>query len=368
MTDSQPNASTSIPNGSSHPNRRRLLLALGPIVALAIVAIIYFSGGRYIAVTDSNTAADTVLISPQISGPVVSRSVVEGQMVKKGDLLFTIDPVPYVIARDIATAQLAAARDQIGELIAEYNVKASAVVSAQASFELAKVTLARAEDLFQKDAGTAASRDQAAANLAVENAAVGQAKSEEAAALSQLGGDASAPIDDHPSVQQAQLTLRNAQRNLNHTEVRAPFDGKLSNVDSLQVGQQLAVGTPTMGMIGVTKPWIVANIKETDLDGDLVGRPVSVTIDAFPGLTWNGKVTVVGAATGATFAILPAQNTSGNWVKVVQRVPLRIEIDPNPAVTEIGTGLSATATIDTGRRRDFSSLLSDLGITSRSSK
>lgn len=347
---------------------RQILLWLGPIVAIAIAAWIYFSGGRTVSVTDSNTAARTVLIAPQVAGQVVSRSVVEGQIVKKGDLLFTIDPSVYEIAAVSARAQLTAARNQIGVLKADYQVKDSAVTSAKASQELAEVNDARAQDLFRRNAGTAQQRDQAAANLAVANAALAQARSDEAAALAQLGGDASRPADDHPSVQQAIQTVRNAERNLHLTKVTAPFDGKLANVDSLQVGAQLAVGAATMGLVGVEQPWILANIKETDLDGIVAGRSASVTIDAFPGLVWSGKVTNIGAATGATFSILPAQNASGNWVKVVQRVPVRIDIEANARAPQISAGLSATATVDTGKTRNLHSLLASIGLASGSGK
>lgn len=337
---------------------RTILLWLGPIVALGFAAYIYFSGGRYVSEEDANTSARTVLIAPEVAGRVVSRSVAEGQMVKAGDLLFSIDPVPYTIARDEAMSQLELAKNQIGVLKATYDLKVSAVNSADANLKLAEVNYVRAEDLYRKDAGSAANRDQAGANLAVSKAALEEAKANVEAALAQLGGDVSRPVDQQPSVQQAALVLRNAQRNLDLSQVRAPFDGKLSNVDALQIGAQLSVGKTALALVDVAEPWVVANLKETDLDGVAVGRPATVTIDAFPGVTWTGKVSVIGAATATTFAILPAQNTTGNWVKVVQRVPVRIDIEPNATAPEISAGLSSTVTIDTGRVRNLSSLFS----------
>lgn len=342
---------------------RGFLLWLGPVIGVGVIAWIYFTGGRVVTVTDSNTAARTVLIAPQVSGEVVSRAVVEGQIVKAGDLLFTIDPTAYAIAVDAAKAQLDAARDQIGVLKSNYEVKISAVRSAKATYDLAVVTNERAQDLYRKNAGTAAQRDQAAADLEVAVAALAQARSNQDAALAQLGGDAARPVDDQPPVRQAAQTLRNAERNLRLTRVTAPFEGKLANVDSLQVGQELAIGAATMGLVGVERAWIVANIKETDLDGIAVGHTARVTIDAFPDLVWKGKVTTIGAATGATFAILPAQNTSGNWVKVVQRVPVRIDLEPNAAAPAISAGLSATAAVDTGRVRSLRSLLALVGLS-----
>lgn len=339
---------------------RRLLILGGIAVALLIALFIYLSGGRYVSEEDTATAARTVLISPEVAGKIVSLAVKEGQDVAEGDALFTIDPTPYQIARDTAKAEIDTAIDALDALKAAYALKQSVIVQGQANEALAQATYDRTAALVGDGAETRAARDQASASLNVAKATVAQAQSDANSTLAQLGGSLDRPDNQQPSVQQAQLALDNAQRNLDLTQVKAPFAGKLINVDSVAIGTELALGSTAMALVAAREPWVVANIKESDLPGIIVGSPATVTIDAFPGITWNGKVEAIGSATADSFAILPAQNATGNWVKVVQRVPVKISLDPVENVPEISAGLSATVSIDTGRTRSLSGLFSDL--------
>lgn len=347
------------PSRSRRRMRMPLLLA-GLVAAILIACWIYLTGGRYVSEEDSATDAATVLIAPEVSGKVVSRPIVEGQVVAAGALLFEIDPTPYRIARDTAKAQLANAMDQLRSLRATYDLKTSVIKQNQANEQLAQITYARMDSLSKDGTTTEADRDQALANLNVAKAAVIQAQSDAQGVLAQLGGSLDRPDEQQPSIQEASLALSNAQRNLDLTQVKAPFAGRLANVDTLQVGAEMAVGTTALALVATDKPWVIADLKETDLDGVVVGSPATVTIDAFPGVQWTGKVEAIGSATAASFAILPPQNATGNWVKVVQRVPVRVSLDPIDNGPEVSAGLSATVTVDTGRTRSLSTLFSDL--------
>lgn len=353
-------ASDATAPSSSHSTRRRLLLIAGPIVLILVGLWLYLTGGRYVVEEDAATDAATVLIAPEVAGKVVNRPVVEGQVVKQGDVVFEIDPSAYTIARDTAKAQLAAASEALQALRATYALKQSVIAQGQANEGLAQVTYQRMQTLASDGASTKADRDQALANLNVAKATVAQAQSDANSTLAQLGGSLDGPEANQPAIQEATLALNNAQRNLDLTQVKAPMAGKLANVDTLQVGDELAAGTTAVALVAVDTPWAVANIKETDLDGVEVGSAATVTIDAFPGKKWTGKVQAIGSATAASFSILPASNATGNWVKVVQRVPVRVSLDPLADVPQISAGLSATVSIDTGRSRSIGTLFSDL--------
>jgi membrane fusion protein (multidrug efflux system) len=181
----------------------------------------------------------------------------------------------------------------------------------------------------------------------------------------QLLGDAKLPIEKYPPFAQAAATLDQAKRDLDHTVLRAPIAGMATQVSSIQMGRYVTAGTPVFSLIDDTKPWIDANPKETDITHLHIGQPVSISVDTFPGRTFRGVVAAVSPGTGAQFAILPPQNASGNWVKVVQRVPIRIEFANNEDVRDLRSGMSVTVDIDTGRQN---TVLSLLGLTSKAAE
>jgi membrane fusion protein (multidrug efflux system) len=214
----------------------------------------------------------------------------------------------------------------------------------------------RKSALISRNAGSQADVDLAAAALVTAQLAARTAEQRKAEALSQLLGNPELPIEQFPAYMQASAALEQAQRDLRHTVLRAPIDGTATQVDNIQLGRYVTAGTPVFSIINDAAPWIDANPKETDITHLQVGQRVLVNIDTFPDHTFHGTVVSVSPGTGAQFAILPPQNASGTWVKVVQRVPVRIELDHDPMTSKLRSGMSAVVDIDTGRRRSLASL------------
>lgn len=338
---------------------RRLFLWAGPLFAAVLTLWLYLSGGRYVEEGDANVGLPTVMIAPQVSGTLVKRSVSEGQPVRDGDLLFEIDTTGFRIAQQTAKAQWGAAEDQARALQQSYAAKTEIVAQAEAALHYARETFDRIAPLVRNRTATPAQLDQTTRDVRAAEATLAAARADAAAVLAQLGGRPDRPVADLPAVRQAKLAVDAADRNLAFAEVRAPSAGVVTGVDALQIGALLGQSQTAIALVSSTPAWVTANIKETDLTHVQIGNPVTISIDTYPQHVWRGKVTSVGPATAATFAVLPPQNATGNWVKVVQRVPVRIDLEPASGQPVLRTGLSATVSIDTGYRRSLGTLVSD---------
>jgi membrane fusion protein (multidrug efflux system) len=346
-------------------NRLRLVLMAGGILAVAIGGgDFWLRGGRWISTDNAYVRAPKLMVSTDVSGIVSSIDVKEGQKVKAGDVLFKVDPAQFQTALDAAKANLQLTRITLEASKQDYARLQSDIEGQQAQVNLAQATFDRQTTLVQSNAGTRAAYDQAHYTLVAAQRQLDSLRQQAQAALTRLGGNANLDVETHPQYLQALAQVDEAQRQLEHTIVRAPFAGVVTAVDSLQPGTYLVsqtaalTNTGAVGLIGTKDFWVDANLKETDLTYAKAGDPAEVTIDAYPGRVWHGHVDSIAPASGSEFSVLPAQNASGNWVKVVQRVPVRVALDPDQAAPLLRAGMSAVADIDTGHQRHLSDLWS----------
>ena len=330
--------------------RRLVLMISVPLVLLAGGAYFWLNGGRYEDTDNAYVAQAIVSLSPDIAGRITQVNVKENQVVKAGDVLFEIDAAPYRIALDQANAALASARLNVDQLRVSYTTAEAKLTAAQQTLDIRQREQGRSTDLASKGVTTAAAVDDTLLALQQAQSDVDLDKQGVAGAIAALGGDPNVKTDDTPSVKTALAALESAQRDLSKTTVVAPSDGIVSQVASLNVGQFVATGTTIASLVATNQTWVEANFKETQLGSLKNGQPADIVVDAYPGVTLHGKIDSIGAATGAQFSLIPAQNATGNWVKVVQRVPVRIEVASNPD-QPLRTGMSATATVDTGKSR-----------------
>lgn len=333
----------------SRSTLRRLLLISVPVVVAAVAGYFYILGGRFVATENAHINADMVQISAQVDGPITRIAVNENESVPQGALLFQVDPAPYRIALRQAQARLQQAHSDIETLKASYR-------QAQEKLNLANLNAAYAEREYQRQLTLArrhvtsqAQRDRYRHEWDVAKEQVAALRQERARIRASLNGDPDIPVAQHPRYREAEAARDAAALNLQRTWVRAPFDGVAAKVPD--PGAQVAVGRPIMSLIAEHGTWIVANFKETALAHVRSGQPVSIEVDTYPDHQWHGHVQSIAQATGSEFSLLPAQNASGNWVKVVQRIPVRIAIDHQPGDPPLRAGMSVTIEIDTGYHR-----------------
>jgi membrane fusion protein, multidrug efflux system len=340
-------------------NRRRLrmlLLVALPAAALALGLRFYLSGGRYISTDNAYVGAHKVLITPDISGKVITVLVREGQHVGVGDALFEIDPVPFELALRQAQSKLDSVRTDFANLKTNYTSLSHLVELGEQAVDLRRHDVERKIALAASRSGTQVDLDNAKAALLTAELQLQLGRQQLGNTLNQLLGKPDLPIDEFPAYQQAKAAFDQAQRDLDHAKVKAPIAGTATQVDSIQLGRFLTAGMPVFSIIDDGSPWVDANPKETDITHLQVGQKVEIEVDSFPDHALRGAVESVSPGTGAQFAILPPQNANGNWVKVVQRVPVRIGFDPGQDLSRLRAGMSVTVDIDTGRRRTLASL------------
>lgn len=338
--------------------RRTLLLVVLPLVALIGGVAFYLNGGRYVGTDDTYVGAQKVLITPDISGRIDKVVVKEGELVHKGDVLFEIDPVPFRLAVDRAKAAVETAKTTYSNLGANIKIYDEMANLMQQAIDLKQRDVERKSALVKNSYGSQLDLDNSTNSAITVRAELAFVRQQRSSSLTQLLGNANLALEDFPPYYQAQAALAQAQRDLDHTEMRAPMDGIATLVDQIQLGRFVMAGSPVFTIIDVAKPWIDSNLKESDLTHVAVGQPVEIEVDAFPDHTFKGTVGSLSPGTGAQFAILPPQNATGNFVKVVQRVPVRIYFDQNdPFVKKLKAGMSAYATIDTGHKRTLAGLI-----------
>ncbi len=334
---------------NAKPRRRlgRIALMLSVPLLLALVGgYFWLTSGRYVSTDNAYVQQDMVSVAPEVNGVVAAVLVRENQRVRAGDLLFRIDPQPYRIALAQAEAQIAAAQVQVNQLETRSAGTGADIEGARANLTYAEREFGRYEELLRRGFTTRARYDEAWRDVQLAREQLANARSAAATAQAALRSGGSA---NQPALQAALAARAQALLNLRRTEVRAPSDGVVSQTDRLQAGAAVVTGVPMVTIVRGNTTYVEANYKETDLANMYVGQPAEVELDAYPGLHVRGHVASIGAGTGSQFSVLPAQNASGNWVKVTQRVPVRIAIDETPPRPMIA-GLSADVTVDTAIR------------------
>ncbi|GGB40269.1 hemolysin D [Sphingomonas metalli] len=335
------------------PRRQRLrkpLLLAAPVVALVLGLFFYLSGGRYQETDNGYIQAGLVPVSASVSGPVVAIAVVNNQHVKAGDILFRIDPAPYQAAVAEAEAELASARTQVSSLRANYREGEAGLQAAQARLAYATREAARQKALLAEGISSQNQYEQALLAAQTARQQIQTSVQQNAGVAATLTGSVDAPTERQPAVQRAQAALQRARLNLGYTVVRAAQDGIVTKVDQLQPGSYVTAAKPVFTLAG-TRLWVEGNFKEDQLDHMRVGQRATFHVDAFPDLVLTGRLTSFSPGTGNSFSLLPPENATGNWVKVVQRLPVEFSIDRLPADVPLHAGLSVEVKVDTGHRR-----------------
>jgi len=320
--------------------RMALMLSV-PLLLAALGLYFWLTGGRTVSTDNAQVAAHVVNIAPEVNGRIEHVYVTENQRVKAGDLLYSIDPVPYRIALLQADAAVGNARLQIAQMEGGYMAREADVGAKASDVQLAEENFRRQQDLLAKGFTTRASYDDARAKLASAISERNSAAADAQAAHAMLGSSARG---GHPQVEAAIAMREKAALDLARTEIRAPISGIISQTDRLNVGAMAPQMVPNVSIVGGGDPWVEANFKETQLAKIRVGQPAEIEIDAIPGRRFKARVTSIGAGTGSEFSLLPAQNATGNWVKVTQRVPVRLKFD-KPPHRQLVSGWSAHVTV-----------------------
>lgn len=326
---------------------RRILMGGGVITVLAVCGVFYILSGRYIGTDNAYIKSAKILVTPEVSGVINTVDVADNQIVGKGDVLFTIDATPYEIALQKAEADLGVARAHVEELKANYRQKQQDIERAQAIAAYNQKSYSRVSSLIKSGAVSKESVDLTnSSNLAAQKD-VSMLQEDLNAIVAELGGDPEIAAEDHPSYKAALATLNAAKLDLERTKVVAPATGRVGSVP--HAGDYARESLPTMNMVGTDDIWIEANYKETELTDVVPGQKVEIEVDTYPDHSWIGTVDSISPATGSEFSVLPAQNATGNWVKVVQRIAVKIKIAPNKDAPDLRAGMSTHVTIDTGK-------------------
>ncbi|MEZ5572390.1 MAG: HlyD family secretion protein [Halioglobus sp.] len=328
-------------------NIRSLLFALGLVIACAVVAYLYIAGDRYVSTDNAYLKFTKVTLSAEVSGNITDIAVEENQHVRRGELLITVDDAAYKVALEKAQARLQKSQSYIKSLRASYRTKQAELALAVSNQEYANREYQRERNLSQKKLTSEALIDDRRHSLEVANENRIILEQELAQLLTNLNGRIDAPLEEYSEVMEAQSDLDLAQINLEHTKILAPFDGFVSHLPKL--GQHIDPGSPILSLVSDSNVWVEANFKETELVNLRVNQPVDISIDSYPGRHWQGVVESLSPATGAEYSVLPPQNASGNWIKVVQRVPVRIRLLPPQQHEDLvlRAGMSAVVQIDT---------------------
>jgi membrane fusion protein (multidrug efflux system) len=335
----------------------RAVLLLGVPLALASLALYFYAqGGRHLETDNAYVKAHIIAVSAEITGRVAEVAVRDNQAVAQGQLLFRIDSLPFETALASARAKLASARTDVESLRADYRVALADVAESQERIRFLGVQLERQRRLREQGMVREEAYDEARHNLETARAHLTALQERAARGLAGLGGDAKLPAERHPRVLEAQAALDTAALELARTRVTSPAAGTVSNL-KLQPGMNVARGVAVFSVIQAGEPWVEANFKETQLAGMRVGQIARVVADAYPGVEWRARVSAIAPATGAEFALLPPQNATGNWIKVVQRVPVLFAIEPAAADRPaLRAGMTVSVSIDTGRSRGLPDL------------
>ena len=352
----------------THSNRKLrmagivALSVLGPVIAIVAGLYLYLGGGRYVSTDNAYVKSDKIAVSADISGRVAKVLVRANQTVTPGQLLFRIDPEPFQITVDRTSAELLAARQEGEALKSLYRQKLASLEKAKVDIAYYERRFDRQNKLKRKAIASQSTLDTAEQNLNNARAEIHVLEQDLAQVLAKLGGKLETPINRLPGVLAAAAAHKQAELDLKRTEVRSSVDGIVTNFD-LQPGEYVEAGKVVFSIVGTRELWVQANFRETDLTFMRVGQVATIHIDAFPQDEREAVVASIDPATGAEFALLPPQNTTGNWVKVVQRLPVRIKLKDALRDPPLRAGMSVVVEIDTKHQRTLGGLIS--GIAAR---
>lgn len=330
--------------------KRKFLLFAVVAVVLVGALVLYLTTGRYESTDNAYIDAGQVTIRAQVPGTVTAVEVTENQFVHKGDVLVRLDTSAYEATVAQAEAELQKAELDVRAARSSYGEGRSELASAQDKLTFAQRELARQKQLLAEGISSQAQYDQAALAAKEARQAIETIKQRNQGVLAQLAGDPALPVGEQASVKRARAILRQRQIDLGHSVLRAPQDGIVTKVNQVQVGNYATASQPLFTLVG-KQIWVEANFKEDQLTHMRIGQPATIKLDAFPDAELTGRVASFSPGTGNTFAILPAENATGNWVKVVQRLPVEIKLNRIPKGVMLHAGLSAEVTVDTQHRR-----------------
>jgi membrane fusion protein (multidrug efflux system) len=333
-----------------HRAVRIVLLVVVPLVAVVAGLYVYATGGQEVETDNAYVKANIVPISAVVSGRVIEVLARDNEPVGAGALLFRLDPEPFQIAVDGARAQMDVVRTAVQSLRAEYRVTLQDAAEARSGIDFFEKQLARQEYLKEKGMSRGDTYDEARHNVEAAKRRLDSIREKTNRVIAELSGDPNTPVERLPRYAEARAAYDAAMLDLSCALIKAPFAGVVSNM-KLQVGEFVEKGAPMFSLIESGPLWIEANYKETQLTYMTVGQPAKVVADAYPDHEWPASVEAIASATGAEFAVLPPQNATGNWVKVVQRVPVRIKVEQSPGLPQLRAGMTVAVTVDTGRPR-----------------
>jgi membrane fusion protein (multidrug efflux system) len=336
----------------------RPLLMLGGVAALAVAGgVLWLRGGDVVSIDNAYIHAAKVAVSTDVSGIVAEVDVHEGQTVHRGDVLLRLDDRAFRIALQGAQAALAQTTLDVAAMKQDYQRALRDVQAGQAMAQSDQADFNRFENIIHTGAVTQLETDDARFKLAGDRQRLESLRSQAQILLARLNGDADIDAAKTPAYQQARARVDEAQRELDHTVIRAPFDGVATQVEAVQPGMYLAASTPAFALVATDQLWAEGDPKETELTFVQPGDHVDVHVDTYPDAKWTGVVESIAPGSAAEFSVLPAQNTSGNWVKVVQRIPLRVRLDPVSGGPVLRAGMSVVLDIETGHHRHLADLI-----------
>ena len=357
-TPSAERPSSAVAAGHTDKNRQlRPLLMIGGVVVVVLACLLFWLfGGRYVSTDDSYVDAAKVSLSTDVSGLVGKIYVRDNEYVEAGQPLFELQQSRFVIAVDAAKAALTQVVQNVEAEKSGYQMALAEIAAQEALVEKDNSNLVRIAAVVGSGGATRQQYDDAHFGLVAARATLKQLQAAAQQQLASLSGNAEIAPQDTPQYLSALATLNNAELAQKNSFVRAPYAGTVTGVEDLQPGMMLPAGTAAFGLVSATDVYITAEPKENQMTWVRAGQSVTVTVDTYPGQTWKAVVESIAPATGSQFSILPAQNSSGNWVKVVQRIPVRIHIVSGPKDLPLRAGMSTEITIDTQHHRHLSDL------------
>jgi membrane fusion protein (multidrug efflux system) len=352
------------PEGTPRPSRqRRLRWALFLLLPLVLMIGCYFyvEGGAYMSTDDAYIEADKVGLSTDVSGMVEAIEVSDNQHVTAGQVLFRLDPLPFQLKLDQAQSQVGIVSDNLTALKANYQNVQAQIKQAEDQIAFNQLQYQRQQILARQQFTPQTSLDQARLNWQTSQQTLASDKAQLASIVANLDGNPDIPIEQHPQYRQALAQRDEAARELRDTVVRAPYNGTVTNVPALEPGMYLPASTTAFNLVDTDRVWVEAQPKETELTDVRPGQPAAIMVDTYPWREWHGTVASLSPAAQSEFSLLPAQNTSGNWVKVVQRIPLRVQIDTtDKSMPPLRAGMSVEVSVFTGHNRGLPHFLTAL--------
>jgi membrane fusion protein (multidrug efflux system) len=352
-----PDRAAAIPRRSVMQRLRRPLMLALPIVVAVFGAAVYLAQEPYVSTDNASVRAAKITINARVAGQAVEIAVRDNERVRQGQVLFRIDPEPYQIAADQAEARLGSARLQIDGLKATYRQQQAELQSAKESAAFDEREYDRKKMLVASDFTPRAVYERAETTLKVSRQRISSIEQQIANTIVALDGDPDIDVNRHPTVRAAKAQLDRARLDLSYATVTAPDDGTVTRVDDLQIGGFVNAGAPVFSLLSSRRIWIEANFRETGLTHMRPGQEATIDVDAYPDRTFRAHIVSMSPGTGSDFSVLPPENATGNWVKVVQRLPVRLELDDVDPNRPLFSGISVTARVDTGYRGTWRHLL-----------